>query len=216
MRILSISVILLESVFVNGKVKNFLDGYADDSIKKMIYESMVRIESFREVLDVHHMKFYSETIEIDITITWEPQLGCWYFRVRIRSFTAIWYVAIYVQRLCMISTISTDWHHYDSCKFQFENWVLTQSLLKNVAFCQLSSWLYCWNLLNDDVTNVFKSLSPNKNFVTLIICQISFLLISSKSQLRPDPLCEFLYKSEDDRMLTHHEKVLVYSKVIEQ
>ena len=97
------------------------------------------------------------------------------------------------------STISPDWN-FDSCKYKLENWILTQLLLKSVALCQLSSWLYCWNLLYNDVTYVFKSLSLNKNFVTIIICQISFLLISSKSQLRPDPLCEFLYKSEDYRM----------------
>ena len=42
MRILSISVILLEPIFVNGIFKNVLDGYANDRMKKMIYESTVQ------------------------------------------------------------------------------------------------------------------------------------------------------------------------------
>ena len=42
MRILPISVILLEPIFVNGIFKNVLDGYANDRMKKMIYESTVQ------------------------------------------------------------------------------------------------------------------------------------------------------------------------------
>ena len=42
MRILPISVILLEPIFVNGMFKNVLNGYSNDRMKKMIYESTVQ------------------------------------------------------------------------------------------------------------------------------------------------------------------------------
>lgn len=60
---------------------------------------------FYEVMHIPHLNLHSETFEIDIAIGWTPQLEYWYHRVRIRSFTTIWYIAIHVQRLLLISTI---------------------------------------------------------------------------------------------------------------
>ena len=42
MRILPISVILLEPIFVDGMFKNVLNGYSNDRMNKMIYESTVQ------------------------------------------------------------------------------------------------------------------------------------------------------------------------------
>ena len=142
MRILRISVIFMKLICVNG---NFLDGlsnqmitsYSNDLMKAMIYESTVQ---FLSNFAYPHSNLHSETFEIDIAIGWTPQLEYWYYRVRIRSFTTIWYVAIHVQRLLLISAILIPvnlnskiefWHHYYLLHFcQSSSWIVVLEFIK--------------------------------------------------------------------------------------
>ena len=95
---------------------------------------------FYQILHIPHSNLHSETFEIDIAIGWTPQLEYWYYRVRIRSFTTIWYIAIHVQRLLLISAILIPvnlnskiefWHHYYLLHFcQSSSWIVVLEFIK--------------------------------------------------------------------------------------